>query len=80
MSDQIENGYAAEKCEGCECKEGPKEIPGLNFTATCSQSENKCQPIRSIRGQRAILSFSVIAVTLIIVGYILAINNENDLL
>lgn len=68
------------KCEGCECKEGPKEISGLNlFTATCSQSENKCQPIRSIRGQRAILSFSVIAVTLIIVGYILAINNENDL-
>ncbi len=65
-------------CDGCPCKEGPKEKPVLNiFTASCSQKENKCKPMRTVRGQRYVLSFSIIVFSLLIVFYILFNQEKN---
>ena len=65
-------------CDGCACKQGPVEKPGLNlFTASCSQKDDKCKPMRTIRGQRAILNLAVIVFSIAIVAFIL--NNQNAL-
>ena len=51
-------------CDGCACKQGPIEKPIVNiFTASCSQKENKCKPMRTVRGQRLVLNLAVIVFT-----------------
>lgn len=65
-------------CDGCPCKQGPVEKPILNiFTASCSQTEDKCKPMRTVRGQRYILNFGVVLFTLAIVVFILSSQDSN---
>ena len=64
-------------CEGCPCKQGPFEKPIVNlFTASCSQKENKCKPVRTIRGTRAILNLAVIVFSCAMVIYVLQVQDK----
>ena len=78
MNAQTVNGLVDAVVMVCACKQGPIEKPIVNiFTASCSQKENKCKPMRTVRGQRLVLNLAVIVFTFGIVAYILTSQDTN---